>query len=321
MKTRNELSAVRGRFGFTLIELLVVIAIIAILVALLLPAVQQAREAARRSSCKNNMMQMGIAISNYEHLWETLPIGTTNPTGPIENTRTGSDVGWMVRILPQMDDRNAFDKFDFMAGAYDAANYQIAEYQPQWNRCPSSALPGSVSVAVNIEPTENADDSEQEFSGFEGNVDFVEIAVTNYAGVHSGSNVAIDQDNNGVFILNKAIAPRDIRDGMSHTLLAGEKIYGGLKLGWISGTRATLRNTGISINQNVHELRNAGGYRMREEWEPTDPLETGGFESEHAGGAQFLLGDSSVRFLSENIDIEVYRNLGNREDGELLREF
>ena len=60
---------------------------------------------------------------------------------------------------------------------------------------------------------------------------------------------------------------------------------------------------------------------MREEWEPTDPLETGGFESEHAGGAQFLLGDSSVRFLSENIDIEVYRNLGNREDGELLREF
>ena len=301
MKTRNELYPSRDRFGFTLIELLVVIAIIAILVALLLPAVQQAREAARRSSCKNNMMQMGIAISNYEHLWETLPIGTTNPTGPIENTRTGSAVGWMVRILPQMDDRNAFDKFDFKAGAYDPANYQIAEYQPQWNRCPSSANYDQVLVDVE--------------SGS------IKITTTNYAGVHSGSNVAIDQDNDGVFILNKAIAPNDIRDGMSHTLMAGEKVHGGHKLGWISGSRATLRNTGIPINQNMNVIFNTVDYRDRDEWEPTDPLETGGFESEHAGGSQFVLCDSSVRFLSENIDIEVYRNLGNREDGELLREF
>ncbi|TWT61244.1 DUF1559 family PulG-like putative transporter [Rubinisphaera italica] len=321
MKTHKELFLNRDRFAFTLVELLVVIAIIAILVALLLPAVQQAREAARRSSCKNNLMQMGIAISNYEHLWETLPIGTTNPTGPIENTRTGSDVGWMVRFLPQMDDNNAFDKFDFKAGAYDAANYQIAEYQPQWIHCPSSALPQFVSVPANINPMENEDGSEQVMSGFEGNGESVEIAVTNYAGVHSGSNVAIDQDNDGVFILNQAIAPRDIRDGMSHTLMVGEKIFGGLKLGWISGSRATLRNTGIPINQNNDEFRNSGGYRQRDEWEPADPLETGGFESEHAGGAQFVLCDSSVRFLSENIDIEVYSNLGNREDGELLRDF
>ncbi|HBN76771.1 MAG TPA: hypothetical protein DD473_13315, partial [Planctomycetaceae bacterium] len=236
-------------------------------------------------------------------------------------TRTGSDVGWMVRILPQMDDNNAFDKFDFKAGAYDAANFQIAEYSPQWTHCPSSALPQFVSVPVNIKPNENADNSEQDLLGFDGSGESVEISVTNYAGVHGGANVAIDQDNNGVFILNQAIAPRDIRDGMSHTLMVGEKIYGGLNLGWISGSRATLRNTGIPINQNIQELRNSGEYRLREEWEPKDPLETGGFDSEHAGGAQFVLCDSSVRFLSENIDIEVYRNLGNREDGELLREF
>ncbi len=315
MKTYKELFPSRVRFGFTLIELLVVIAIIAILVALLLPAVQQAREAARRSSCKNNLMQMGIAISNYEHLWETLPLGTSNPTGPIENTRTGSDVGWMVRILPQMDDNNAFDKCDFKAGAYDPANAQIAEYSPQWNRCPSSALTDYVYVDIVSGAIEDRNDIAPDR-------DTVKIVTTNYAGVHSGSNVAIDQDNNGVFILNRSIAPRDIRDGMSHTLMVGEKVYGGLKLGWISGTRATLRNTGIRINQNLNDIRNpVTTLAQLENWDPTDPLETGGFESEHKGGAQFVLCDSSVRFLSENIDTEVYRNLGNREDGELLEEF
>ena len=126
--------------GFTLIELLVVIAIIAILVALLLPAVQQAREAARRSSCKNNLMQMGIAINNYEHLWETFPIGTANQTGPIINERKGYHVVWMVRILPHMDETNAYDKFDFSKGAYDPANAEVAAYFPRWIHCPSSSI-------------------------------------------------------------------------------------------------------------------------------------------------------------------------------------
>src|SRR5213083_896811 len=98
--------------GFTLIELLVVIAIIAVLIALLLPAVQQAREAARRTQCKNNLMQLGLALHNYEMAYELLPPGSINPTGPIRNESKGYHMGWMVQILPYIDQGNVFDHFD-----------------------------------------------------------------------------------------------------------------------------------------------------------------------------------------------------------------
>ena len=291
--------------GFTLIELLVVIAIIAILVALLLPAVQQAREAARRSSCKNNLMQMGIAITNYEHLWETFPMGTANPTSPIINERKGYHVGWMVRILPQMDDSNAFNKFDFSKGVYDPANAEVAAYQPSWITCPSSPMPRDINIEIEGEGS-------------------IELAYSSYAGVHHSEDAAINAENNGIFILNRSISASDVSDGLSHTLMVGEKIFGGIQLGWVSGSRATLRNTAHEPNyqseEYLEQFPNAGRYPAKD-WDPENPEETGGFASFHTGGAQFLLGDSSVRFLSENIDLEVYSRLGNRMDGELVSEF
>ncbi len=288
------------RRAFTLIELLVVIAIIAILVALLLPAVQQAREAARRSSCKNNLMQLGIAIINYEHQWETFPLGTANATGPIINERKGYHVGWMVRILPQMDDGVAFDRFDFTKGAYDPANAEVAAYMPHWTYCPSAPLDRDFHVT-------------DEESG-----ESFKLANTSYAGVHHSKEAPIDVDNNGIFVLNRAISANDVTDGLSHTLMAGEKTYGGHELGWVSGSRATLRNTGTAPNKIANGI---GMNSKLFEWEPEDPKTTGGFSSFHAGGAQFVLGDGSVRFLSENIDGETFSHLGNRHDGELLAEF
>ena len=91
------------RRGFTLIELLVVIAIIAILIALLLPAVQNSREAARRSQCRNNLAQITLACLNYEMAWESLPAGSINADGPIESTPDGYHVSWTVLLLPHMD--------------------------------------------------------------------------------------------------------------------------------------------------------------------------------------------------------------------------
>src|SRR5689334_12018810 len=96
----------RGHPGFTLIELLVVIAIIAVLIALLLPAVQAAREAARRVQCVNNLMQLSVAVQNYESAHEVLPPGVINPTGPIQNSAKGYHVGWMVQILPFIEQKN-----------------------------------------------------------------------------------------------------------------------------------------------------------------------------------------------------------------------
>ena len=290
------------RCAFTLIELLVVIAIIAILVALLLPAVQQAREAARRSSCKNNLMQLGIAIINYEHQWETFPLGTANATGPIINERKGYHVGWMVRILPHMDDGNAYDKFDFTKGVYDPANKEVAAYLPAWRYCPSAPLDSYFDVT-------------DEESG-----ESFKVACTSYAGVHHSKQAPIDTDNNGIFVLNRAISANDVTDGLSHTLMAGEKTYGGHELGWVSGSRATLCNTGININELPDGTSARADSRIFE-WEPEDLKATGGFAGFHAGGAQFVLGDGSVRFISENIDPKLFSNLGNRHDGELVAEF
>ena len=294
------------RCAFTLIELLVVIAIIAILVSLLLPAVQQAREAARRSSCKNNLMQLGIAIINYEHQWETFPLGSANATGPIINERKGYHVGWMVRILPHMDDDNAFDKFDFTKGAYDPANREVAAYKPHWRYCPSSPLPGYFDVT-------------DEKTG-----ELFEVVGTSYAGVHHSKQAPIDTDNDGIFVLNRAISAHDVTDGLSHTLMAGEKISGGHELGWVSGTRATLCNTATAPNEMKYEVEKETGTRAGDavfEWEPEDPKATLGFAGFHVGGAHFVLGDGSVRFISENVDVETFSQLGNRHDGELLREF
>src|ERR1700754_2067028 len=92
--------------AFTLIELLVVIAIIAILIALLLPAVQQAREAARRTQCKNNLMQLGIALHNYQMAFEPPPPGVVNSTGPVLNSPSGYHMGWIAQILPYIEQRN-----------------------------------------------------------------------------------------------------------------------------------------------------------------------------------------------------------------------
>src|SRR5204863_2351426 len=115
----------RRMAGFTLVELLVVIAIIGILVALLLPAVQAAREAARRTSCVNNEVQLALAIHSYEFHFETLPPGVTNPTGPIRSEPQGNHVSWIVRILPYMEENTLYQHFDAAAGAYAPANAKV----------------------------------------------------------------------------------------------------------------------------------------------------------------------------------------------------
>src|SRR5687767_9202589 len=131
----------RLRYAFTLVELLVVIAIIGVLIALLLPAVQAAREAARRTSCLNNLTQLGLATHNYEFHFETLPPGVTNPDGPIRNESQGIHVSWIVKILPYLEQRILADRFDQAAGAYAEVNTPVREAQISALLCPSSPLP------------------------------------------------------------------------------------------------------------------------------------------------------------------------------------
>lgn len=294
------------RGGFTLIELLVVIAIIAILIALLLPAVQQAREAARRTSCRNNLMQIGMAIHNYEMAFETLPLGVANEQGPIFSTPSGYHFSWIARILPYIDQKNVYDHFDFSVSVYDPKN-EAARSQPlSVMLCPSEGYSST-------HPIPRADVDEDDGQMLDA---MVIVGLTSYAGCHHDTEVPIDHDNHGVFVLNKAIRFLDIPDGSSNTFFVGEKFRKAGELGWASGTRASLRNTGTSLNVSVPSY-----FGTQPPAAPDPPEFVGGFGSHHAGGAHFLMGDGSVRFISENMTLEFYSYLANRADGQMLGDF
>lgn len=288
---RSAPNPAASRAGFTLIELLVVIAIIAILIALLLPAVQQAREAARRSQCKNNMAQLALALLNYEMAHGVLPPGSVNTEGPVKSVAEGYHMSWTASLLPYMDQVVLFRKIDFDKGAYGQSE-QVTEARLTSLLCPSD--PGT----------------------------YPDKPQSNYAGCHSGTETPIDVDNDGVFFLNSATRYRDIDDGSTNTVFLGEKSITLGDLHWLSGTRSTLRNTGQPPNAIMNStLKRTGAYDIRKKkpQEFEDASVVGGFGSWHSGGCQAAMGDGSVRFISENIENGVWQNMGSRNDGEFVQ--
>jgi prepilin-type N-terminal cleavage/methylation domain-containing protein/prepilin-type processing-associated H-X9-DG protein len=282
----------RQRPAFTLVELLVVIAIIGVLIALLLPAVQAAREAARRVSCLNNLSQNGLALHNYEFHFESLPPGVTNPDGPIRNEPQGIHVSWTVKILPYLEANALFRQFDQAAGAYAPANAKVRAAQLEMWQCPSDP-----EMFVNEDHT---------------------VARTSYVGCHHDAEAPIDKDNHGLLFLNSEVRYSDIADGSSHTILVGEAPTSPSGLGWVSGTRATLRNTSriVSSRRYLAAAEERGADESN-----ADPLHVGGFGSHHSGGVNFGFADGSTRFVSANVDRELLRKLGNRADGEHIEPF
>ncbi len=211
--------------AFTLVELLVVIAIIGILVGLLLPAVQAAREAARRASCGNNLMQYGVALNNYDMAHRKLPPGTVEAKGPIVHLPIGFHHNWIIQILPMMEQQAAYRKLDHSQSIYAKVNFPVRAHSFSSLQCPSDG--------------------------------YFSAGFTNYAGVHDSREVPIDRNNNGCLYLNSSVRIADIFDGTSSTLLVGEKLIDETELGWASGTRASLRNAGSTINDG--KTRGGGG--------------------------------------------------------------
>ena len=241
--------------GFTLVELLVVIAIIGILIAMLLPAVQAARETARRAQCENNLRQLGLAIHEYESAHEFLPAGTVNPEGPVLNYPDGNHIGWMVHLLPYIEERAAYSQIDQQAGVYDPKNAAVRQAGIRLFDCPSSWEgrellgasgsddwgPGGMVPLGRADEELQSEAKPEQPKPIKG--DRGVRRPTNYAGCVGDKEEPIDETSTGVFVLNRNIRFDEITDGLTHTIFVGEKLTDDFDLGWMSGTSATLRNT------------------------------------------------------------------------------
>ena len=306
-----------GRRAFTLVELLVVITIIGILIALLLPAVQAAREAARRSQCANNFKQVGLAMHNYHESRRCFPpgmfmrpAGSPNACG-LTVAASYYGFGWGAFLLPYLEKTQTAEQMDFNAVSYVAGPNQrlgaaiIAEYL-----CPSDLQNGEL-VTVS--------------GGFQNGANAMEdFAMTNMAGVsHSEPNVN-DRwtcgttltwpkpfpDNDGILGEGKPCQISQILDGTSNTLMVGELTGAGLGTYtghfWVSWNLAGMFN-GINGPLTVPGGL-LSGYNIR----------TTGFSSYHPGGCHFLMADGSARFLSQTIDQKTLAALTTREGAEAL---
>jgi len=309
------------RSGFTLIELLVVIAIIAILIALLLPAVQQAREAARRSTCKNNMKQLGLALHNYHDTHKTFPSGSIslgasfNPsTTNWCNSPSASPLApWTVMILPYLDEGPRYNQFNF-EGRFTISSNQPGvtvnddEFKKSLNKyqCPSD--PNSGSGVNNLN-----------YFGVQGGGPTSQISCSNV----SGQRVFYI---NGLLFHNSKVQIRDIIDGTTNTFLLAESKYGlnpqsrsdGIHAGWASGTALNTSGNPYTLVAALLQINSIAGHAGTQD---TIGKFSRLFGSFHVGGCHVTLADGSVRFISENIDINTYHILAQRADGQVVGEF
>lgn len=302
----------RRRNAFTLVELLVVIAIIGILIALLLPAVQAAREAARRMSCTNNLKQIGLALHNYHDTHRTLPIGWLGfDAGGRAYFDGDPGWAWSTRILPFLEQRPVYEAIDMNAPVVAPGNAQARITVVPTFLCPSD---------VGKDVFELKDEIDEDT---EGTAVITTLAKSNYPGVfgtqdmHGVCDPAEPGYNgcqgNGIFYLNRTVGFRDITDGLSSTFMAGERWSK-----WIQSTWTGVVPGGWHAHARVVAVAS-------DEFPPNSEAnveqQTHNFSSFHPSGTNFLLCDGHVRMISETIDLQIYNALCTRAAGEVIGEY
>lgn len=311
--------------GFTLIELLVVIAIIAILIALLLPAVQQAREAARRTQCKNNLKQIGLALHNYHDVSNALPSGSIVLANAAGTQDFGHGWTWHASILPYIEQVNMYQQIQgpndgglgAELGGTTSAKQMLAGATVMsvfW--CPSQPDVTGGAQKGGYSPS-NYNGNMGTLIGNNGD-DCYGGSVTTPAGMRAAGGC---MNANGVFYISSSVKFRDVTDGLSNTIFVSEVIDSGgdaAKLGGAGSDRKHCFSGGADSNPPTEMSE----YLIAAE--SNDPInqyteEAAG--SYHVGGAQFVLGDGSVRFISENISMTIYQGISTRGAGEVVGEF
>lgn len=298
-----------GMGGFTLIELLVVIAIIAVLIALLLPAVQNAREAARRSQCKNNLKQIGLALHNYHDTHNILPL--QSPTCPNLNPPNGNKLwGWIPMILPFMDQAAIYNSFNFDLASSEPSNLQYLQKVHPAFLCPSDPLANQLRQEEHIAAS----------VGVISQADYATVVgdyknSTGVGEIPAFGNVSCGEPVRGMISRRGRSARfRDVPDGLSNTFCIGECI----------GALCVTQNWGgQSFGTTAHPINHMNASLQASMPDNNNPRydESVGFRSFHTGGCHFLLGDGSIRFINENISGETYRAMGSRDGGETVGEF
>lgn len=326
-----------SRRGFTLVELLVVIAIIGILVGLLLPAVQAAREAARRMSCQNQLKQLTLSLHNFESAYKRFPAGAQELVLPRPNTggttisSAINGTSWIVFILPYIEQNALYAQYNFATNYNSVANIAVGTNTIPALYCSSGPRPG-LYLDANANPTTH-------YYGVMGPAG-VTTPITNFIGGkpfnyvvnYPGGNNAWSE--NGILSQYRdafstpgstnASTKRDVRvsdviDGTSNTLLLGEisRILTATPLvnqyrSWVQGNDVTPPTfDGSGACKNVTYPINSTFYNG------INNLNHISFGSQHTGGCQVGLGDASVRFLSQTIDMSIYQALASMDKGEV----
>lgn len=311
----------KNRRGFTLVELLVVIAIIGVMVGLLLPAVQAAREAARRMQCSNNLKQIGLALHNYESTYKAMPAGCTGIPNAAGTSFNGHGWTWHASILPFLEQNTLYDAVQGPDGMGNELG-STTSGKPLVVRativpvfwCPSQPDVSNGAQKGGYQPSNYNGNMGTRIGN--GNDDCICTGVATLQDMMT--NPWGCMNGNGIFYVRSKTRFADVIDGLSNTIFVSEvPDSGGDAMGGFSAgaDRKAIFSGGADSNPptEMSEFLIAA--------ETNDPINGGAEEaagSWHPGGAHFLLGDGSVRFLSENMDMRIYRGISTRAEGEAV---